>query len=432
MVCGRPSMTAVYGPSAALRVGLFGHLGGNNIGNDASMEAILRYLQNSYPEARLDVMCTGPETIRDRYAIAAVAMVWHHKYEQRVPGVTMVPLKIIGKGADVIRMAMWVRRHDVIIVPGMGILESSLPLRPWGIPYALFSLCALGRLFGTKVALVSVGAGAVNKRLTRWLQTSAAKLAVYRSYRDAGSREAMRQRGLDTTRDHVYPDIAFSLPAPPPEPGDASIVAVGVMAFYGSNDDRERADEIYSSYVTEMKRFVRWLIDSGRRVRLLIGDTNGSDESVVQEILADLRESRPDLDRSFVIAEPVSTLADIMQAMRPVGSVVAIRFHNIVCALKLCKPTIAIGYSPKHDALMADMGLAKFCQRVDTLKLDPLVDQFTDLTSRSEQLRQMLMERNVAIAMLLDEQFAELSATLFPGVESRRAVADYKPVPESI
>ena len=53
------------------------------------------------------------------------------------------------------------------------------------------------------------------------------------------------------------------------------------MAYYGGNDDRRQADEIYASYVENMKRFVRWLVDNGRRVRLLVGDTNGSDDSVV-------------------------------------------------------------------------------------------------------------------------------------------------------
>ena len=79
---------------------------------------------------------------------------------------------------------------------------------------------ASGRLFGTKVAFVGVGAGIINKRATRWLSNSAARLAYYRSYRDAGAREALRQRGVDTTRDHVYLDLAFALPAPLDEPGD--------------------------------------------------------------------------------------------------------------------------------------------------------------------------------------------------------------------
>ena len=68
------------------------------------------------------------------------------------------------------------------------------------------------------------------------------------------------------------------------------------MEYRGSNDERGRADEIYAAYVEAMKQFVRWLVDNGRNVRLFVGDTNGSDDSVVQEILADLKESRPDLD----------------------------------------------------------------------------------------------------------------------------------------
>ena len=128
----------------------------------------------------------------------------------------------------------------------MGVLEASLPLRPWELPYGMFLLSASGRLFGTKVALVSVGASVINQRLTRWLFDSAARLAFYRSYRDTGSRDAMRQRGLDTTRDHVYPDLAFGIPVPPCDPGDPQIVGVGVMELSRLNDDRGQADEIRS------------------------------------------------------------------------------------------------------------------------------------------------------------------------------------------
>ncbi len=272
---------------------------------------------------------------------------------------TAIALKVLGKGIDAFRTASWVRRHDVVIVPGAGVLETSMPMRPWGLPYTMFLLCASGRLFGTKVALVSVGANVISQRLTRWLSTSAARLAFYRSYRDTMSRDAMRQRGLDTRQDHVYPDLVFGLPAPPYDPGDAQTVGVGVMDYYGTNDERRQADEMHASYVEKMKFFVRWLVDSGRRIRLLVGDTNGSDDSVVQEILADLRAHRPDLDPTWVVAEPVSSFADLMRAMAPVGTVVATRYHNVVCALKLSKPTISIGYSPKNTALMADMGLSE-------------------------------------------------------------------------
>ena len=195
------------------------------------------------------------------------------------------------------------------------------------------------------------------------------------------------------------------------------------MEYHGSNDDRRHADEIRSSYVGGMKRFVRWLVDNGRTVRLIVGDTNGSDDTVVQEILADLRESRPDLDPSRVVSRPVTSFADVMRAIQPAGSVVAIRFHNVLAALKLSKPTITLSYYAKHDALMAQMGVPEYCQPVNPFDFDLLIQRFTELESNSVQARQVLIERNAANRERLAGQFAELSAQLLPSVGPARPVA---------
>jgi len=162
-------------------------------------------------------------------------------------------------------------------------------------------------------------------------------------------------------------------------------------------------------------------------VRLIVGDTNGSDNKVVEEILADLRESRPDLDRSSVIPQPVTCFADVMRAIQPAGSVVAIRFHNVLGALRLCKPTIAISYSAKHAALMTDMGLPGFCRPVRTLDVEHLTEQFTELLARSGQIQQTLAELNVRNERLLEDQFTALSAALFPAGRAARRPATYRP-----
>lgn len=412
----------------APRVGLFGRLGSGNIGNDASMEAVLQYLRAEHPDAILDAMCGGPERLRDEYGIKAIPLFWYQSHEQRVSGVTATVLKAVGKGVDVVRTAAWVRRHDVVIVPGMGVLEATLPTRAMGFPYALFLLCASGRVFGTKVALVSVGANVINRRLTRWLSTSAARLAFYRSYRDVQSRDAMQARGLDASRDQVYPDLAFALPTVPHDAGDQQAVGVGVMAYHGTDDDDSRqADAIYAAYLENIKGFIRWLADHDRRVRLLVGDTNDSDEHVVREVLADLRAQRPDLEPARVVACPVSSFADVMREMAPAGTVVATRYHNVLCALMLAKPTVSLGYAAKHHALMADMGLAEFCQSTSSLDVDLLIEQFTELEKCSAQLRQKIAECNAANVRLLDDQFAVLSAVLFPGAKQARAAAECEP-----
>ena len=395
---------------AALSVGIFGGIGGGNIGNDASMEAVLSYIRSNEPDAVLDVMCSGPEIVTDRYGVAAVPMGW---YREQASAVAAIAMKALGRGIDSLRIASWVRRHDVVIVPGAGILETTLPMRPWGFPYTIWVLCLSGKIFRTKIALVSVGANVIRQPLTRWLFVSAARLAFYRSYRDTLSHDAMRRQGIDTRSDHVYTDLVFGIPVPHDDSGDARTVGVGVMDFYGTNDDRSQGQAIHNSYLENMKAFARWLIDRDYKIRLFVGDTNGSDDAVVQEILAELRAYRPDLDGTWVVAESVSTFADLMRAMSRTATVVATRYHNLICALMLSKPTLSIGYSEKNEALMADLGLAEYCQTVNSLDVDLLIRQFTDLAGRAAFVRNVITERNEEYRRLVEQQFAELSATLF-------------------
>ena len=322
-------------------------------------------------------------------------------------------LEVVGKGIDVARTISWVRGHDAVIVPGAGPLEATLPQRAWGFPFALFTLASSAKIFGTKMALVSVGADTINKRATRWLSNATARLAFYRSYRDAYSLDAMRRRGIDTTGDSVYPDLVFGVPTPPYDPGDPQLVGVGVMAYYGGNDDRPKAGQIHSAYVEKMTRFVGWLVDTGHKVRLFGGDGK-FDVAVAEQITADVRASRPDLDPSRVTIEPVSSYRELLRGMAPVGLVVATRYHNVMAALKLCKPTISLGYSRKFISLMADMGLAGFNQFAHSLDVDRLIEQFTELESRRTELTQLMAERNEANQRSLDHQFAVLWDLLFP------------------
>jgi polysaccharide pyruvyl transferase WcaK-like protein len=395
------------------RVGLFGHLGSGNIGNDASLEAMLKYFSSEQPGAILDAMTLAPEAVKDRYGVPAVPLRWLPPDEGQGSG-RAVARKSLVKVVDTVRIASWVRRHDVVMIPGMGVLETALPQRPWQGPYNMLVLCAAGRIFGTKVALVCVGANLPRERLTRWLFGAAGRLAFYRSYRDTLTRDAMRRMGVNTSGDNVYPDIAFGLPAPSAGPGDERTVGIGLMDYRGTDgDDPAQGDEIRAAYVEKMKSFTRWLVDDGRRVRLFIGDTNNADEHVVTEILADIRAHRPDLDPDWVVAEPVTTFADLMRAMDPVSTVVATRYHNVICALMLAKPTISIGYGEKNAVLMAGTGLADYCQSIGSLDVDRLIEQFTDLESHAAQLRQTVAEGNRAKAPLVERQCAELSAVLF-------------------
>ncbi|WJV44583.1 polysaccharide pyruvyl transferase family protein [Streptomyces flavofungini] len=399
---------------APVRVGVFGLLGSGNLGNDGSLEAVLGHLRAAHPDAVVDALCGGPEVVTARYGIPATRLHWYRGEYRTASRAGAIAGKGLGKLVDVFRTAAWVRRHDVVIVPGMGVLEATLPLRPWGFPYALFLLCASGRLSGVRVGLVGVGAAPIVNRPTRALVRWSARLATYRSYRDAQSRDAMRAMGVDTARDGVCPDLAFALPTPAGPTASApagpprGTVCVGVMDFHGGNDDRARAGEIHRRYLDGTTRFVRALVEDGRPVRLLTGDA--VDASVVSAI-------REAVDSPLVTAARADSLADLMKEMAAADAVVATRYHNLVCALKVGVPTLALSYAAKSDALMAERGLGAYCHPAREVDADRLLAQFRGLEQHAAELRRTLAEHNRVAAGRLEDQFTALTTALFPAAD---------------
>ena len=61
------------------------------------------------------------------------------------------------------------------------------------------------------MVLVSVGAEHAAHPVTRWLYRWTVRLSHYCSYRDEGSREAVRAMGVTGELGEVFPDLAFSL-----------------------------------------------------------------------------------------------------------------------------------------------------------------------------------------------------------------------------
>lgn len=391
------------------RVGLFGLLGSGNIGNDASVEVIMNYLRTEFPDATIDAMCMGWETMRDRYSIAAVPLQWQQMHSR--PGLARKALAAAGKVVDTFRTAAWVRGHDVVIIPGMGILDPTLRLHPWGMPYAVYLLAAWGRLFGAKVALVAVGADRANAKTTRWLYKRTTKLAAYLSFRDESSRQALQGEGVDVSAFSVHPDLVWTIPVIRKESADPRLVAVGVMAYYGGQADRGLGDEVYASYTDSVAEFTRWLLDSGHYVRLFYGDD--VDKPALEKILADVRTSMPGLGLDRLTPYYATTYEEVTELLGPVAAVVATRFHNLMFALKLAKPTIALSYARKIDSLMGDLGLGEYCLPAGSIDVGALKALFTDVETRRDEII-------VEIGKVVDErfqaarmQFTELSNALF-------------------
>jgi polysaccharide pyruvyl transferase WcaK-like protein len=241
---------------------------------------------------------------------------------------------------------------------------------------------------------------------------SAARAAHYRSYRDTLSKKFLESIGLDTQDDPVYPDIAFNLPAPSvprrrAASGDPLAVGVGVMTYRGWRNDPSRGATIYTTYLEKITGFVLWLLERGHVVRILMGED--SDRHAVDDLFEALRKKKPDLAKGSVVFAPAHTLHDIMQQMAAVDVVVATRYHNVVCALRMRKPTISIGYAAKNDALLTEMGLTGFCQHIEHLDVQRLKKQITRLMSDRAHFRRQIGAANTRFERKLREQETRLA-----------------------
>jgi polysaccharide pyruvyl transferase WcaK-like protein len=280
---------------------------------------------------------------------------------------------------EVARYAMrHVRNLDVIIVPGTGLLQDYWA-KPWQLPATLYTWCLAARLCGTKLGFVSVGAGPSRNRLSGWLLNSSAGLAQFRSYRDEASRNYMVGQGVGTQNDFVSSDIVFTRydgaterqlevdPRP-------TVIGVGLVTHFGWWGNEQA---VYDTYIRKISQFIVRIINEGYHVRIFIGDL--SDQPAVDDVVRNVGKEMPDAVGKLVIAERIYSQADLMRQMRSVHAVVAMRFHNVICAIKLGKPVINIGFSQKADRMLADMGIGEFSQRLEQLDVDVLHQQLQKL-----------------------------------------------------
>jgi len=392
---------------------------------------MVTFLRRVRPDAELTCFCACSSGAADQVArdfpLPAVPLALPRPADGWLRTLDALSLNGPRQLASLIRAIWYACRLDVLIVPGTGVLGVFRD-RPAGMPLALFGWCLAAKLCRTRIAFVSVGAGPIEHPLSRWLMKSAAAMAQYRSYRDTISKTFMESIGFDTRNDAVYPDLAFKLPEPASargrSTGDARlIVGVGVMTYIGWRIDITNGAAVYAAYFEKITNFVLWLLDRGHVVRILMGDV--VDRPTVADLVTKVATARPDLPQDRLIAEPMRSLHDLMRQMAETDVVVATRFHNVVCALKLGKPTVSIGYAEKNDALMAEMGVGRFCQHIERLDLDLLKEQFTQLVANRERYEQSLRNANLALRERLDRQDSLLASDflqLKPVLRSAAAV----------
>lgn len=375
-----------------MKIGLFGQFGSGNTGNDGSLEAMLHQLQRNDPQIEVICICSGPEAVKNTYGIEAVPIggyVPSHRFMRIMDRFFLkAPHRIWGFANAMVLS----RSLDFLIVPGTGVLDD-FSSEPFGWAFAILRWSLAARLGGAKLLMVSIGAGPIKHPLSRCFMKWASLMARFRSYRDAISYEFMKTLGVQQTGDSVSADLAFSLPKaaeivlPGNDPEQhIERIGIGIMAYRGWKRHNGNGIAIYRNYLQKMSAVVRSQLQQGRTVRLLTGDN--IDREAIADLIALL--SPTECGQQLLIYEPVTSLHDLMKQIAQTDIVLASRYHNVICALHMGRPTISLSYAQKNDALLQDNGLSEFCHHVESFDPATLVRQIDDMLLRRTELKQAI------------------------------------------
>src|SRR2546426_4870880 len=248
-------------PETAVRIGVFGHVGNQNLGDEALIAAVVQNVRRRYPGAELRAFTARPHDTEQRHGIPAfpIRRMNGRPANARPPSaparaggdlgarlkrVPLLPvlvraLRRLGTAAQAVILEVpflvqsyrHLRGTDLLLIAGSQQLNDYWG-GPWGFPFTLFKWLLLARASGTKVAFLSVGAGPLRTRLGKFFVKQTLRLAAYRSYRDDDSQRCVAALGIPG--EHlVVPDLVFSLemgrPPAPRAPARRPVVGVNPM-----------------------------------------------------------------------------------------------------------------------------------------------------------------------------------------------------------
>lgn len=406
----------------SVKIAFFGHFDGSNFGNEATLRAVLYHLRQSHPDAQITCICSGSRATAVTHRVEAIplekqtfASSWAPR-NRTLRLLRRALLIVVNEPVQWVYVLIQIKRIDMIVVPGTGVLNDAYGLSSWG-PHTLFRWSLLAKLVRRKLLVVSIGAGPLYGWRGRWLVKSILRLADFRSYRERSTLDYLASIGFQAAADPVYPDLAYSLPQEMlprrrPRKSCRLVVGLGVMEYAGKYSASNPTDAIYLRYLEHFSTFAKWLLEHKHDVSLLSGDLG--DSHTRDELKSLIRDRTGTSDFGRVVDEPPESVDDLLSHIAATDIVVATRFHNILFALLCSKPVIAISFHHKCRSLMRSVGLDKYCLDINEFNADSLIETFMDLQKNAGQVVAQSEKMTKQFRDTLDQQYRIIFGNMWP------------------
>ena len=449
-----------------IAVGIFGHYGNENLGDEAIISAVIQQVRKRIPEATLYGFSLNPDDTKKRHNIESYAIrrttsssASEASSSTKVGGVSEsqsqdsnleTAKSILGRTKGFVRripvigpvlrslyalpsmsaefiaetiflvgIYRLLKKVDVLIVAGSNQFLDSYG-GPWGFPYPLSKWSLLSKLARCRVCYLSVGANPIASRLSKLLIRSALKFVPYVSCRDESSKKIVKSIKQETEV-KVYPDLAFGLDMPnqiPKSEDDRSktkriTIGINPMPVYDGRYWYVSDTEKYECYTTIIAQAAREIIEQG--YELYFFGTQPTDYNVIDDVVAKMRVSEHNVASTEMLVHRMGDVDGLIADLRKADIIVATRFHGVVLSLALEKPVVAISYYRKTQDLMNESGLGEYAISVDELATEELLSKLRLAIHNREEVENILArkipEYREAVAYQYDHIFNSLKDT---------------------
>lgn len=258
-------------------------------------------------------------------------------------------------------------------------------------------------LFRVPVVKLSQGLGLfegwLNRLSAKWIIRRCAKVFA----RGEGSFEATQALELGNAL-AVAPDIAFSFRAEDSltdeSPGyEGEILAAlralspkteGILALSVSSVVHKKCTKRGIDYVKVMSEVTEGLVERGLGVLIYPNATregtdslHNNDLPLVVDIAAQLSESSR--ERVVTIERDLNTAA-LREVLIPVDGMIASRFHAMISALSMGKPTMVLGWGHKYQEVLEQLGIGAWCFDFSDLRTDFVLERVDQFLEAKEEI----------------------------------------------
>ncbi len=423
------------------KIGVFSHGGTKNLGDEALFSAVIQNVRLRVSDAEVIGFTINPDDTRERHGIRCFPIRRREKILTGAPSPTSRPSKLSTNAGATGRIKAFIKtipglrsvvhalyRFTQAVVAVLAepkfLLDSYRRLRgvelllvagsqqlsdgyggAWGFPFTLYKWTLLSKISGTKVAILSVGAGPIRSPLSKLFFKRILNGVSYRSYRDAISSRLMKGMGIKGNHP-VFPDLVYSLqlPAPRPAPTITKRIVVGTNPVpffdgrYWATSDPER----YQDYVNKFARFTEWLVKNGHSV-LFFPTQIRSDVLTITDIRSAMNGAAD--SPHLLPSHAIQNLEDLVSEISRADLVVANRYHGILISLMLNKPVLGVAYHEKSRAILAQVGLADYALSINDFNVEDLIERFRAMEVNAPAIRRGMSERMAPLRKALQEQY---------------------------